>query len=330
MNNANLVIKHSPIVFLKRLAIAQLVFAFAPAFLIIALRIEDTYNQMMVARILTFNIVWTIFFTTIQILILGFVFLWWWWPSYAITKKEIFRQHGVGGGVTMLADTYAITDIEVDQGYLGKKFNYGTLTIHTSNQNDAATLHNIESPRQVQRLIEDMVDPNYAPQALPSTQPVSELVAGGENQNVEFKASLQWDYRQQKRNKNLYEPVMKNLAAYMNTVGGTLLIGVDDDGQVLGLEPDYNTMGKKNSDGFENVFNMAFNKMIGAEYRQYVDVSFPILEEKEICVLRTLPAAEPVFLLHQGEEKFYIRTGNSSQPLTISKAARYIQMHFDT
>lgn len=125
--------------------------------------------------------------------------------------------------------------------------------------------------------------------------PPPALIAAGETQHVEFKASLQWDYRQEKRNKDLYEPVMKNLAAFMNTVGGVVLIGVADDGQVLGLTPDYQTMGKQDSDGFENVFNMAFNTMIGAEYRQFVDVSFPVVAGQQICMAAVRPSPEPVF-----------------------------------
>lgn len=321
-------IKHTPFVFLKRLAILQLIFAFMPAFLVAALRIEDAYNQWAFARSLTFNFAWTIIFTSIQIIILGVVFYSWWLSYYMVSKKEITQQREGGIGGKPLANTYAITKIDIHQGYLGKKANYGTLIIHTTDSMTPVELKNISEPHYRARDIEGLIDLNFAPKNLPSAKPVSVLVANGENQNVEFKASLQWDYREQKRNKDLHEPVMKNLAAYMNTVGGVVLIGVDDEGQILGLEPDYSTMGKKNSDGFENNFNMAFNKMIGAEYRQYVDVSFHTFEEKDICVVRTLPSSDPVFLMFKGEEKFYIRTGNSSQPLTIRETSRYIQTHF--
>ena len=321
-------IKQSPFVFLKRLAILLLIFAFMPAILIAALRIEDTYNKLAFAGTLTFNFAWTILFTTIQIIIIGGVFYSWWWSYYLVSKKEITRQREGGIGGTPLVNTYAITNIEIHQGFLGKKANYGTLIIYTSDAATPVELKNVPEPAYRAREIEEMIDLDLSPRALPEPEPVSALIASGENQIVEFKASLQWDYRQQKRNKDLHEPVMKNLAGYMNTVGGTVLIGVDDDGQILGLEPDFNTMGKKNSDGFENIFNMAFNKMIGPEYRHYVDISFYTLDEKEICVLRTLPSDDPVFLTYQGEEKFYIRTGNSSQPLPVSIASRYIQKRF--
>ena len=328
MNSTNLILNQSPIVFIKRLAVVQLIFAFLPAFLVAALRIEDTYNQLAFAGSLTFNFAWTILFTTIQIIILGVVFYFWWQSYYAISKKEIIRQRDGLTGAVPLAHTYAITHIDIHQGYLGKKLNYGTLIVYTSDQSTPVKLHNLPEILQNKQLIEGMIDVNEAPQSLPAINPPQALIAGGENQTVEFKSSFQWDYREQKRNKDLHEPVLKNVAAYMNTKGGAVLIGVDDEGQILGLEPDYATMGKKNSDGFENNFNMSFNKMIGAEFRHYVDVSFHMLEGKEICLVRTLPSSDPVFLMFKGEEKFYVRTGNSSQPLTISETSRYIQTHF--
>jgi predicted HTH transcriptional regulator len=114
----------------------------------------------------------------------------------------------------------------------------------------------------------------------------------------------------------------------MNASGGTLVIGVDDDGNVLGLEPDYEAIRKPNSDGFENVFNMAFNKMIGVEYRRFVDVAFPIFDGKEICTVSVRPSSEPAYLTYKGKETFYIRAGNATQPLTVSQAMRFIQDRF--
>jgi predicted HTH transcriptional regulator len=130
-------------------------------------------------------------------------------------------------------------------------------------------------------------------------------------------------------NKELYVPVMKNLAAFMNSAGGVLLIGIDDDGEVLGLAKDLSTLPKSNVDGFENVFNQAFNKMIGVEFRQYIDVTFPDVRQETICMISVRPSPSPAYMVHKGEEKFYIRAGNATQALTVSKATKYIQGHFD-
>jgi membrane protein YdbS with pleckstrin-like domain len=328
MKQTNLILKYSPFVFLKRLVVVEFIFAFLPAVAAAFFGPEDVYAQMALARSLPFSVLWVLLVTTLQIAIIGVVFFWWYIPSYVISVREIVWNRGGFYGPKVLANTFMITHVETHQGVLGRRFEYGTLRIYVSDQKEPVELHHLENPEQVRRLVEEMVHPELAQTMLAQPRPVQELIAGGETQEVEFKASLQWDYRQSKRNKELYEPVMKNLTAFMNTAGGYVLIGVDDEGEVLGLEPDYNTMGKKNSDGFENVFNMAFNKMVGPEYRQYVEVVFPTVAGKEICVARANPAVEPVFLTHKGKESFYIRTGNTSQPLTVSKAARYIEVRF--
>ena len=175
-------------------------------------------------------------------------------------------------------------------------------------------------------MIEDLIEPE-AGHALPEQKPVRELIAAGEGQFVEFKSSLMWDYRRKVVNKALYEPVMKNIVGLMNSTGGTLLIDIDD-GVVLGLEADYQVMKKPDSDGFETVFNMAFNKMIGVEYRRFVDAAFPEIEDKEVCAVSVRPSTWPAYLRAKGSEAFYVRAGNASQPLTVSQAARYIQDKF--
>jgi len=304
MKAANLIIKLSPFVFIKRLAIVEFVFAFLPSILALAFGVERYYTATGAARTVSFSVLLTAVITSVQILIIALVFIWWYVPSYVVSVERVTLVRGGLFESRELARTYAITQIEVAQGVLGRRLDYGTLVVYTSDAAQPARLRDVPNPAQYARLIEDMILPELAPQAQAQLPPPAALIAGGETQHVEFKASLQWDYRQEKRNKDLYEPVMKNLAAFMNTVGGTVLIGVADDGQVLGLEPDYQTLGKKDSDGFENVFNMAFNTMIGAEYRHFVDVSFPVIEGKEICLAAARQAPEPVFLTYKNEDGF--------------------------
>jgi predicted HTH transcriptional regulator len=129
-------------------------------------------------------------------------------------------------------------------------------------------------------------------------------------------------------NKNLSVPVIKNVAGFMNTAGGTLLVGIDDNGRVLGLDADFGVMKKANEDGFELIFNNAFNQMIGTEFRHFVQLSFPEIEGKTICLIAVQPSTSPVYFRHQDREDFYIRAGNASQPLPVSKATSYIRNRF--
>jgi len=71
------------------------------------------------------------------------------------------------------------------------------------------------------------------------------IIDKGENDLIEFKSSLRWDYRQDKVNKALETVIVKTISAFLNTEGGMLFIGIDDDGNTLGLENDYITLSKK-------------------------------------------------------------------------------------
>lgn len=63
-------------------------------------------------------------------------------------------------------------------------------------------------------------------------------------------------------------------------------------------------------------------------FRRFVDVSFPEIDGKEVCAVSVSPSTQPAYLQAKGQEKFYIRAGNASQPLTVSQATRYILERF--
>jgi hypothetical protein len=74
-------------------------------------------------------------------------------------------------------------------------------------------------------------------------RPIAELVKLGESAVLEFKSTLQWDVVEGKPNKALRKSSLETIAAFMNTEGGTLLIGVEDDGNIVGLEKDLTLVG---------------------------------------------------------------------------------------
>ena len=75
------------------------------------------------------------------------------------------------------------------------------------------------------------------------------LIAQGESNTLEFKSTLRYCLRQKSPQKYVEHAVMKTIAAYLNSEGGVLLIGVDDNGIILGLENDFATFSKKKPAG---------------------------------------------------------------------------------
>lgn len=81
--------------------------------------------------------------------------------------------------------------------------------------------------------------------ALPS------VVAEGENEQTEFKSTMRWDVREARTNRSLEQVIAKTIAGLMNHEGGRLLIGVTDDGELVGIEQDLKTLRSPTTDEFE-------------------------------------------------------------------------------
>ena len=164
---------------------------------------------------------------------------------------------------------------------------------------------------------------------------LEELIAEGESDELEFKSSLRWDYRGNQVNKKLEDVVIKTIAAFANAQGGTLLIGVNDDGDILGLEADYLALGNVDKDKFELHLRNIFNQNIGTAFvANKISISFEEVLDHEVCKVNVGTASEPVIITlkdknGQSIEKFYARSGNSSQEIPLSEMNAYIKDHFN-
>ncbi len=152
------------------------------------------------------------------------------------------------------------------------------------------------------------------------------IIQGGENESVEFKSSLRYDYLKSVVNKELEKVFLKTVAGFLNAKGGTLLIGVDDNGTVLGLQKDYATLKKQNRDGFELKLMQLVSSLIGTEFCSLIHVSFYRLDEKDICSVEVRPSSMPAYVNLNGRTVFYLRTGNSTKQLTVQEAVNYISI----
>lgn len=162
---------------------------------------------------------------------------------------------------------------------------------------------------------------------------LDELIAEGESPELEFKASLRWSYREGVMDKKLEAVILKTIAAFSNSEGGSLLIGVADNGEALGLERDYETLtGAK--DEFEihlrNLVNREFGERFAATN---LKVAFPKVNGQEICRIDIKSGREPLYLQTQGpngikQDRFYVRSGNSSVELRLQEVAPYVNVRF--
>lgn len=164
---------------------------------------------------------------------------------------------------------------------------------------------------------------------------LEDMIADGESDELEFKSSLRWDYVESKVNKKLEQVIVKTVAAFANAAGGTLLIGVSDDREFLGLAYDYTSLGGADSDSFELHLREILSNQLGASFvAGKVQVRFHTSDDGlEICQVEVTQSAKPIIITVQDKngqktEKFYVRSGNSSQDLALTEMNAYIDERF--
>jgi hypothetical protein len=149
-----------------------------------------------------------------------------------------------------------------------------------------------------------------------------------ESDTVEFKSSLRWNYRANRPDREMEKAVVKTVTGFFNSYqGGNLIIGIDDQGQVLGLEPDYSTLtSRPNRDGFEQALrNVLVNAFGERPCAAWMKVRFCSLQDKEICLVKVTSAADPIYPRERGVEDatLYVRLGNTTTPLNAREAVAY-------
>lgn len=154
---------------------------------------------------------------------------------------------------------------------------------------------------------------------------IAELVASGESARVEFKSTARCNLHTGQRDEKMEMVISKTVAAFANSGGGDLLIGVDDNGQALGLAEDLKFMKSPDLDRYELWLRDHLTKTLGAAATANVEVTFPALDGQPVCHLRVLGATRPVFLTPGKGQlvQMWVRVGNSTRQLGVDEALSY-------
>jgi hypothetical protein len=184
-----------------------------------------------------------------------------------------------------------------------------------------------ERRQRLANAINDFMDQLLAEEQLKAFA-IADYIAAGESETVEFKGSLRWDYRQNAVNKALEKSVARTIAAFMNRKGGTLVVGVSDKGNVFGLEDDFETLGRKDRDGWEQALRNVLNTFLSKDIAATVGVAFSEIDGKTVAVVRADAALKPVYLEGEHGAEFHVRSGNTTQEFDVKQAHDYTKLRF--
>ena len=192
----------------------------------------------------------------------------------------------------------------------------------------------LERRRQlIARVTRDGFDRLWDQKRVAPRASISDLIAAGESQTLEFKSTARWNIRTGSPDKKLEHAITKAVCAFLNAEGGTLLIGVDDEGHVLGLENDWRSLGSKgNRDGYELYLRQLLVNSLSIQTAGVVRIRFESVDSREVCVLVVAAAARPAFARPvdggRGPSEFWVRIGNASRQLHGDDMMEYQAQHW--
>ena len=154
----------------------------------------------------------------------------------------------------------------------------------------------------------------------------ADLIGAGESSAVEFKSSARWNVHTQQKDDRIELVIGKTIAGFLNGEGGTLVIGVDDDGRPVGLANDLQLMKAPDLDRYELWLTDYLERTIGKPALAFVDVRFDRYDGEDVVLVEVSPSDRPVFLDEPKGGRtadFYVRMGNSTRKLLTDEFNEY-------
>ncbi len=158
-----------------------------------------------------------------------------------------------------------------------------------------------------------------------SSENIKNLIQNGEGLKLEFKSSIRYNLHTNLIDKNIENALLKTIVAYLNTDGGTLIVGVCDKGEILGLEKDSFV----NDDKLKLHVNNMLKDNLGAQFMHLIHQELVEIQGKKILKIECSPSNKAIFLKDNNQEEFYIRNGPSSIKLSGSALIDYVNRRFD-
>lgn len=162
------------------------------------------------------------------------------------------------------------------------------------------------------------------PEAAPEEFDLTAVIVNGESEATEFKSTLRINLHTGEADKRMELSVLKTLAGFLNTNGGTLIVGVSDDGTPVGIEADKFPNEDKMSLHLVNIVKAR----MGPQAMTAMHVHFEDYDDSRVLAIRCPRSPAPVFVKDGEIERFYIRTGPSTTELTASQTQGYINQRF--
>ncbi|MGI9021549.1 MAG: HsdR family type I site-specific deoxyribonuclease [Solirubrobacterales bacterium] len=158
-----------------------------------------------------------------------------------------------------------------------------------------------------------------------------ELIASDETHEVEFKSTARWNLREERKDKRMEDAIVKSVAGFLNTDGGTLFIGVNDEGQIVGLGRDTPLVKPPSPDGLVNWLTTHLVNALRHTPVMRTRARIDQVLDEDVCRVDVARSSEPVTArMSDGHEAFWVRMNNTTRELPEAEVDGYVKEHWAT
>ncbi len=316
-------VKEGPTVFLRRVFVMEIFAGLIFLGLSYLGNYEMLYLGMGLDAILRYDLFIMIVFSLFQLFYLLTIFVNWYFSYFEIRDGEILKKSGIIFHKKQIFSLLGVHSVSTEHSPIDRLIGHASIVLEGQN-GPILKMRNIPNYREYVDLIKRSLGQNHNG----LHQDLRRLLEEGENSRVEFKETLRFDTKTGVVNKEIERAVLKSIAGFMNADGGTLIVGVKDDGLPAGLSADFATLPRKDRDGFENHLFSLVRATLGVNVAKLVAIRFEKLSGQDLAVLEIKGAHRPVFLKINDKEEFFLRAGNSTRSLSMSETEEYIRTRF--
>ncbi|MDO6605208.1 DNA methyltransferase [Arenibacter palladensis] len=160
-------------------------------------------------------------------------------------------------------------------------------------------------------LHENIIWDDYDSYKLSESEVIKNRISKGENARLEFKEAYNYNDHNKGKDNNISNKIMKEIAAFLNSpYGGSIFLGVRDNGEIRGLNNDLRVIDEKanNPDKLELAITSKIKETFNGSSIDLISTSFIDLEQKYVCEIKISPSNNPVFV----NKEFYVRNGTQA------------------
>ncbi|MDO9323513.1 MAG: tetratricopeptide repeat protein [Methanoregula sp.] len=194
--------------------------------------------------------------------------------------------------------------------------------------------------------------PSHPSRSLSPDIHFQKIIAEGENELVEYKASALWSKYLSKEEIDASESkevhkygrdaskflIAKTIAGFLNTSGGDLIIGIRENKEgtgnaIIGIEIDLPKLKDPCTDGYrrmiiDEIIRKYLPREIFHQLNEYIRIHFPRYQDKTLCWIGIRKADSEIFLKVQDEEHFFIRVDAETRQIADKALVDYCRRHF--